>query len=89
MNEIGKRIRYLRIARDMTQAGLAEKVSPKTTRHHVWNWENGKIPNDVSMQRIADALGSSPAYIRYGVRGEQENGEDTDVGRGTGAKDGR
>ena len=89
MNEIGKRIRYLRIARDMTQAGLAEKVSPLTTKQHVWNWEHGKIPNEVSMQRIADALGSSPAYIRYGVKGVQENGEVTDVGRGAGAKDGR
>ena len=89
VNEIGKRIRYLRIARDMTQAGLAERVSPKTTKQHVWNWENGKIPNDVSMQRIADALGSTPAYIRYGVRGVQEHGEGTDVGRGTGVTDGR
>lgn len=89
MNEIGNRIRYLRIARDMTQAGLAKKVSHLTTKQHVWNWENGKIPNETSVQRIADALGSSPAYIRYGVRGVQENGEDTDVGRGTGAKDGR
>lgn len=89
MNEIGKRIRCLRIARGMTQAGLAEKASPLTTKQHIWNWENGKIPNETSMQRIADALGSTPAYIRYGVKGVQENGEVTDVGRGTGATDGR
>ena len=89
MNEIGKRIRYLRIARGMTQAGLAERVSPLTTKQHIWNWENGKIPNETSMQRIADALGSSPAYIRYGVKGVQENGEGADLGRGAGATDGR
>lgn len=85
MNDIGKRIRYLRMARGMTQAGLAEKVSPKTTRQHVWNWEHGEYsPNDENMQRIAAALGSTAAYIRYGEKEVHENEQGIDVGRGAG-----
>lgn len=75
---------------DMTQAGLAEKVSPQTTKQHIWNWEHGKIPE--RDKRAADCgrgWGAPRRTSDTAWRGVQENGEAVDVGRGAGAKDGR
>lgn len=63
MDDLGKRIYDLRKARGMTleQVGLAVGVGRSTVR----KWENGIIANmrRDKIKKLADALGTTPAYI--------------------------
>jgi len=58
IQRVGRNIREQRIARKITQAGLARMLS--CHRQQVWDWENGAHEPGISaVIRLADALGVS------------------------------
>ena len=62
-NDIGMRIKELRTRAEMSQTELAEKIGE--SKQTVYKYENGivkNIPND-TVQKLADVLGCTPAYI--------------------------
>ena len=66
MRDIAKNIRSLRIAKNMTQDELAEKLF--VTRQTVSNYETGKTRPDVDMlARIAEVLETDVNTLIYGI----------------------
>ena len=66
MRDIGKNIRTIRQARNMTQDILAEKLF--VTRQTVSNYETGRSRPDVDMLlRIAEVLQTDPNTVIYGI----------------------
>lgn len=66
MRDIGKNIRDLRQAKDMTQDDLAERLF--VTRQTVSNYETGRTRPDVDMViRIAEVLDTDANTILYGI----------------------
>lgn len=60
--KLGGKVRDLRVARSLTQAGLAEKSG--VTFQQIQKYERGVNRIAVArLQQIADALGVSPAYF--------------------------
>ena len=65
MRDIGKNIRQLRTAKNMTQDELAEKLF--VTRQTVSNYETGKSRPDVDMLvKISEVLGTDIHQVIYG-----------------------
>ena len=65
MRDIGKNIRQLRTAKNMTQDELAEKLF--VTRQTVSNYETGKSRPDVEMLvKISDILETDIHQVIYG-----------------------
>lgn len=63
---IGDRIKDLRIAHNMTQTDLADKIG--TTKQNVSRYEKGEI-KDIPMkqlQKIADVFDTTPAFLLFG-----------------------
>ena len=61
-DEIGKRVKRLRIARGWTQNGLAAAVG--VSRSAVAQWETGRsVGSATNRARIAQALGVAPAEL--------------------------
>lgn len=57
---IGKNIRKLRRAAEITQARLAKAISPGTTPDRIWAYESGKcLPSVKTLITIADVLNCS------------------------------
>lgn len=68
---IGARIREARLSAGLTQQALADRITPRTMRQHVYNWERGtRTPSEPTLVRIAHALGTTPAWLRYGIRND-------------------
>ncbi|MBR2928429.1 MAG: helix-turn-helix domain-containing protein [Oscillospiraceae bacterium] len=66
MRDIGKNIRAARVAQNLTQDDLAEKLH--TTRQTVSNYETGRSRPDVEMlMQIAETLGVEVTTLLYGV----------------------
>jgi len=63
MSEMGKRIRDLRIAAELTQEELGEKVGLQKSA--IAKYENGKSENMKRsvIKKMADVLGVSPSYL--------------------------
>lgn len=63
MSEMGKRIRELRLAADLTQEQLGDMVGLQKSA--IAKYENGKTENMKRsvIQKMADVLGVSPAYL--------------------------
>ena len=66
----GERIRALRELRGMTMEQLAKEIGSGGGRQQVWNWENGRGITELMLVRIAHALDTTPAYLRYGIAQE-------------------
>ncbi|MBE6888000.1 MAG: helix-turn-helix transcriptional regulator [Ruminococcaceae bacterium] len=67
MRDIGKNIRDLRIAQNLTQDQLAEKLF--VTRQTVSNYENGKSRPDIDMiVKISEVLECDVNTVLYGVQ---------------------
>ncbi len=65
MNMVGKSIKDLRKAKNMTQDELAEKLN--VTRQAVSNWEMDKTQPDVeTLTKLADIFGVSVERLIYG-----------------------
>ena len=66
MDKIAKRIEDCRHGLNISQSELARKVG--VTPQAVQKWEKAKtVPRGPTLQRLADALGVSPAYIQFGI----------------------
>ena len=66
MASVGKHIKHLRTARNMTQEQLAERLF--VTRQAVSAWETEKALPDVdTLERIASALDAEVTEVIYGV----------------------
>ena len=65
MNEtVAERLTRLRKARGMTQEELAKKAG--VTRHLISHIETGRVERPKDMDKIARALGVSPALVQFG-----------------------
>jgi transcriptional regulator with XRE-family HTH domain len=67
IDQMGERIRQLRVARGMTQAQLAEKCG--VTKSAVSQWESGST-NNIKIDpflKLVEALGTDPHYLAYGA----------------------
>ena len=68
MRDIGKNIRQLRIAQNMTQEEFAERLY--VTRQTVSNYENGRSRPDIDMlETIARVLKTDVNTVLYGFGG--------------------
>lgn len=66
-NGMGERIRALRLARGLTQDEFAWMIGPTVRKQNVSDWERGtRRPGTKLIARIAQEMGTTPAYIRYG-----------------------
>ncbi len=61
---LASRIRALRKSLDLSQARFAERVG--VDQSNVSRWENGAVPDDVHVHRLAALAGVHPATFRYG-----------------------
>jgi transcriptional regulator with XRE-family HTH domain len=61
---LASRIRALRKSMDLSQARFAERVG--VDQSNVSRWENGAVPDDVHILRLAALAGVHPAAFRYG-----------------------
>lgn len=60
--EAGKRIRFMRQGRELTQGALAAKVF--VTQPAVSQWERGEtLPSRATQQAIAEALNTTRAFL--------------------------
>lgn len=74
MNDIGERIRQLRRDAKLTQDELAERCG--ANRVTIANYELGKYqPSIEALERLADALGTSPDVITGRAEKEEEKDE--------------
>lgn len=69
---LGKRIAHarrvlgVRDGRDVLVPDLAKRVG--VTAASLYNWEADEaVPGEVNLERLAQVLGVTPAYLRYGV----------------------
>lgn len=67
-NGLAERIRALRRDLGLSQVHFAERIG--VDQSNVSRWENGAIPEDGHLRRLAELAGASPADFRYG-RGEE------------------
>lgn len=66
MDKIAKRIEERRRHLNFSQSELARKVG--VTPQAVQKWEKAKtVPRGYTLQKLADALGVSPAFIQFGI----------------------
>ena len=66
MDKIAKRIEDCRRHLNFSQSELARKVG--VTPQAVQKWEKAKtVPRGYTLQKLADVLGVSPAYIQFGI----------------------
>ncbi len=66
MDKIAKRIETCRRELNISQSELARKIG--VTPQAVQKWEKAKtVPRGHTLQKLADALGVSPAYIQFGI----------------------
>lgn len=66
MDNIAKRIEDCRHSLNISQSELARKIG--VTPQAVQKWEKAKtVPRGTTLQRLADVLGVSPAYIQFGI----------------------
>lgn len=63
--ELAGRIRALRHALGLSQAALAERVG--VDQSNVSRWENGAVPDEVHLERLAEMAETHPAQFRYGA----------------------
>lgn len=63
------RIRALRQELGLSQARLAEALG--VDQSNVSRWENGAVPDDGHIVRLAELAGVHPAELRYGARPEE------------------
>lgn len=71
----GKRIRQLRLDRDMSQGQLAERLG--MTRQSVNGWENDRgIPYWANLGQLADLFGVSIKFLLYGPDAGNKNALD-------------
>lgn len=64
MDTVGARIKEARLAKNMTQAELAEQLG--VTYQNIGQWENGKrTPRLETLEKIAEALGISMEWFIY------------------------
>ena len=66
MDKIAKRIEDCRHGLNISQSELARKIG--VTPQAVQKWEKAKtVPRGPTLQKLADVLGVSPAYIQFGI----------------------
>ena len=66
MDKIAKRIEECRRHLNFSQSELARKVG--VTPQAVQKWEKARtVPRGYTLQKLADVLGVSPAYIQFGI----------------------
>ena len=76
LNEVGKRIKTLRLQLDMTQEELAQKAG-YTSRSSINKIEIGLVDlPQTKVMMIADALGVTPTYLLFGEESTYEKGVD-------------
>lgn len=64
MNELGKKVREVRILRRMTQTELGEKCGYKSPRAMIYQIETGLVEPPLNkVKELAKALGVSAAYL--------------------------
>ncbi len=61
---LAARIRALRAAMDLSQAGFAERIG--VDQSNVSRWENGAEPDDAHIRKLAELAAVHPAELRYG-----------------------
>lgn len=59
------RIKAAREANGWTQRELGERIGVTTTR--IGQLESGIVPSEKVLGQLAEALGRSPAWLRYGI----------------------
>ena len=62
--DLATRIRALRKALGLSQANFAERVG--VDQSNVSRWENGALPDDAHIDRLAELADQHPAAFRYG-----------------------
>ncbi|HEY5597329.1 MAG TPA: LexA family transcriptional regulator [Kiloniellales bacterium] len=72
---MAERIRALRKSRGLSQARFAELVG--VDQSNVSRWENGAMPEDVHIIRLAELADVHPAVFRFGTPPEMEAPEET------------
>lgn len=61
-----RRLLGVREGRDVTVPELAERVG--VSAESVYNWESDKPISEKNLAKVAEELGVTPAYLRYGVK---------------------
>lgn len=67
------RVRALRNSQGLSQSQLAEEIG--VDQSNVSRWENGAMPEDAHIVRMAELAGVHPAEFRYGTLPEAEAAE--------------
>ena len=75
MNAISERIRTILDKRGITQYKLAKMIEAPITTVNGW-FSRNNVPRDNYMITLAEKLGVSPAYLRYGQVGDEHTVED-------------
>lgn len=70
--DLAARIRTLRQSLGLSQARFAARVG--VDQSNVSRWENGALPDDAHIVRLADLAGQHPAAFRYGGLPEAGSG---------------
>ncbi len=61
---LASRLRNLRKSMGLSQAGFAERVG--VDQSNVSRWENGALPDDAHLRKLAELAAVHPAALRYG-----------------------
>lgn len=80
METMGERIKMLRVAKGLSQAGLAAEL--QLTRATVHQWENGNT-KDIKLAnflRLVEFLGTDPAYLIWGPDRQPPNRSSASTG---------
>lgn len=67
-SDLAGRIRELRQALGLSQAAFAGRLG--IDQSNVSRWENGAVPDDGHIARLAELAGTHPATFRYGAEAE-------------------
>ncbi len=70
--DLATRIRALRKSLDLSQASFASRVG--VDQSNVSRWENGALPDDAHIVRLAELASQHPAAFRYGRFPETDPG---------------
>lgn len=60
-----RRLKAAREHRDVEKQDVAKVLGVSNSTYG--RWESGTVPDDTTMQRIADYFGVTPAWLRYGT----------------------
>ena len=78
--KLAARIRSLRKSLELSQARFAARVG--VDQSNVSRWENGALPDDAHILRMAELAGQHPAAFRYGRVPGGPSGDPTGAGPG-------